>query len=408
MASPETQHKQDLLLITAAAFLRSAAISMLAVLIGLYLTKRHASAAEVGAIVTAGLAGSTVAILLVTVVGDRLNKRFLLFSIACLSALGCAVVAQSERFEILLLASFFGMLNGMGRDRGAALVIEQALLPATTTDKRRTLAFAWYNVLQDIGHGLGSLLAALPFVLEKSFALEPLLSFKSSILTAGAIFGLSGIVYLFMSRIPFLTTVAAPVWRLSGETKSRITRISTLFAIDSLAGGFITTALISIFFVQRFGVSIEALALLFFAYRVCNAISHLGAAWLAKKIGLLNTMVFTHIPSSLLLVTVAIAPSFEVAALLFLLREGLVEMDVPTRQSYVMAIVSPQERTLASGITHLVRMAGWSVPPLFAGLSMQSISLLTPLLVAAAMKITYDILLYVSFKQIKPPEEVNK
>jgi len=148
-----------------------------------------------------------------------------------------------------------------------------------------------------------------------------------------------------------------------------------------------------------------AIGVLFFGARVLNAFSHLGAAWLARRIGLVNTMVFTHIPSSLLLCTVPFAPSFGVAAVLFLIREGLVEMDVPTRQSYVMAVVRPEERTFASGVTNLVRTASWAVMPSLAGLFMQSLTLATPLFVGAGMKITYDVLLWLSFRRIRPPEE---
>ena len=182
-------------------------------------------------------------------------------------------------------------------------------------------------------------------------------------------------------------------------------KVCSLFGLDAVAGGFLTTALLSFFFVTRFGVSAAAVGLLFFGARLANALSHLGAAWLAKRFGLVNTMVFTHIPSSLLLVTVAFAPSFPVAALLFLLREGLVEMDVPTRQSYVMALVRPEERMVASGVTHLVRQAGWAVAPAFAGLFMQGVSLMAPLIIGAGMKIGYDVLLYRAFHHLPPPEE---
>ena len=144
---------------------------------------------------------------------------------------------------------------------------------------------------------------------------------------------------------------------------------------------------------------------LFFGARILNALSHLAAAWLARRIGLLNTMVFTHIPSSLLLVTMAFAPLFPVAALLFLLREGLVEMDVPTRQSYVMGVVRPEERTVASGLTHIVRLAAWAIAPAFAGLLMREGSLATPLVLGGALKIAYDIALYVAFRGIRPVEE---
>jgi len=186
-----------------------------------------------------------------------------------------------------------------------------------------------------------------------------------------------------------------------------LAKICSLFAIDSLGGGFLTSALLSVFFFERFGVGAGAIGPLFFAARVANAGSHLGAAWLAKRIGLVNTMVFTHIPSSLLLLTVPFAPTFPIAAALFLLREGLVEMDVPTRQSYVMAVVRPEERSIASGVTHLVRLAAWAVAPGFAGLFMKGVSIAAPLVIGAGMKIAYDVLLWTAFRSRKPPEEAQ-
>jgi predicted MFS family arabinose efflux permease len=196
--------------------------------------------------------------------------------------------------------------------------------------------------------------------------------------------------------------------RVSPDSRRLLLRISALFALDSLAGGFLTTALLSYFFFERFAVSEVTVAALFLGARVLNALSHLGAAWLARRIGLVNTMVFTHIPSSLLLVTVAFAPTFEIAAALFLIREGLVEMDVPTRQSYVLAVVRPEERMLASGLTHLVRLGAWALAPALAGLLMGRVGLMTPLVIGAAMKIGYDVLLYWSFRSVRPPEEVPR
>jgi hypothetical protein len=198
---------------------------------------------------------------------------------------------------------------------------------------------------------------------------------------------------------------AAPGVALKPRSRAIVARVSSLFARDSLAGGFLTTAMLSYFFFERFHVPETFVASLFFGARILNAISHLGAAWLAKRIGLVNTMVFTHIPSSVLLVTVAFAPSFAVAAALFLLREGLVEMDVPTRQSYVMAVVEPGERTMVSGITTLVRLAAWAIAPGFAGLLMTGDAMFLPLVIAAAMKIGYDLLLWRAFRGTKPPEE---
>lgn len=164
--------------------------------------------------------------------------------------------------------------------------------------------------------------------------------------------------------------------------------------------------MLSFFFFERFRVSEGVIGTLFFGARLMNAASHLGAAWIAARIGLVNTMVFTHISSRLLLVTVAFAPSFTVAAALFLLREGLVEMDVPTRQSYVLAVVRPEERTFASGITNLVRLAAWAVAPAFAAALMSGDSLYLPLVIGAGMKISYDLLLWRAFRSIPPPEEI--
>jgi MFS family permease len=172
----------------------------------------------------------------------------------------------------------------------------------------------------------------------------------------------------------------------------------------------LVTSLLAYFFYSRFQTSEVVVGFLFFAARIANAFSHLGAAWLAKRIGLVNTMVFTHIPSSILLMTVPFAPSFPVAAILFLLRESLVEMDVPTRQSYVMAVVRPDERTFASGVTHLVRLGAWSVAPSFAGALMGSGNAMmmgAPIVAGAAMKIGYDVLLYFAFRRHRPPEEEN-
>jgi predicted MFS family arabinose efflux permease len=192
---------------------------------------------------------------------------------------------------------------------------------------------------------------------------------------------------------------------LSREGRRVVTRLSALFALDSLGGGFVSAALVSYFFFERFDARGETVALLFFAARVLNALSHLAAARLARWIGLVNTMVFTHIPSSLFLASVAIVPSFPVAAALFLVRESLTEMDVPTRQSYVMAVVRPEERTVASGVTNLVRLVGWAVAPAIGGALMEGVSVAVPLVVGAALKIAYDVALWLSFRRLAPPEE---
>jgi len=391
----------------ASAFLRSLATGLLGVELGLYLSQLELGAAAIGAVIAAGLLGAAFAALVVTMFGDRLGRRATLATLCVLGAGGAAAAAVGSEAVPMGAAAFAGMLNGMGRDRGASLILEQAILPDTTTAARRTSAIAWYNVLQDIGHALGSLAAALPTLLVGWTAAAPLTAHRWT-MAAAAVLTLAPLFAI--ARLSRSVEVSQPNGRvrLTPESRRILVRISALFSIDSLAGGLLVTSLLAYFFFERFGASEAAIAGLFFGARVLNAFSHLGAAWLARRIGLVNTMVFTHIPSSLLLVTVAVAPSFEIAALLFLLREGLVEMDVPTRQSYVLAVVKPHERTIASGVTSLVRMGAWAVAPTLAGLFMQSSSLMMPLMVGAAMKIAYDLMLWREFRAIVPPEEEGR
>lgn len=392
----------DRRILYACAFLRALATGMMGVLLGIYLARLSFDAREVGFVVGAGLSGAALAALGVTLIGNRLGRRTMLVTLAVVSAGGAVVAALSSNLAVIAAAAFVGMLNGMGRDRGASLVLDQAILPATGGEERRTLGFAWYSLMQDVGHGLGALLAIVPSVLQRLTAVDAVTAFRFALAGQALLLLATAALYLRLS-----SAAEAPngTVRVSPESRKVVWKISGLFFIDALGGGFLTASVVSYFFFERFGVQEGALGLLFFGARVMNAGSHLGAAWLARRIGLVNTMVFTHIPSSLLLMTVAVAPNFWVAAVLFLLREGLVEMDVPTRQSYVMAVVKPDERTFASGVTSLVRLGGWAIAPAFAGLLMQGTSLAAPLVVGSGLKITYDVLLWLGFRSRKPPEE---
>ncbi|HYV86417.1 MAG TPA: MFS transporter [Patescibacteria group bacterium] len=386
------------------AFLRAFAVGMVSVLIGLHLGAIGYEPGVIGGVVGAGLLGCAVSALLTTWRGDRIGRRRVLVTLAATGALGGVVVAFGSSVLVVGAAAFLGMLNGMGRDRGASLIVDQVILPATAADNERTRVFAVYNVIQDSGHALGGLAAGLPDLLRRAAGIDADLAFRYAIGFYALILAATAILYMRLS--PAVEPgPSGPRARLRPESRGLLVRIAALFAIDSLAGGFLTTAMLSLFLARRFGAGAAVIGALFFGARVANALSHLAAAWLARRIGLVNTMVFTHIPSSLLLATVAWAPSFPVAAALFLLREGLVEMDVPTRQSFVVAIFSPEERTLASGVTHLVRLGAWSVAPSLAGLLMQGMSLGTPLLIGGAMKIAYDLALWTAFRRVRPPEE---
>ena len=385
-----------------AAFLRAMGLSMLAILVGAYLVALDLSPLALGTVSALGLAGCTVAATLMTLAGDRVGRRRALMATALLTGAGGLALAAVSAPWTLGVASFVGMLNVMGKDRGAALVLEQAMLPATVTDEGRTSAFAWYHVAQDLGHALGAAAAAMPLLLQ-TLGLAELPALRWAIVTASALIAISAVAYLGLSAATEANGhEGGQAMSLEGQRVVR--RLGALFLLDAIGGGFLTTSWLSAFFIERFAASIGLVAALFVGARILNAGSHLGAAWLARRIGLVNTMVFAHIPSSVLLITVAIAPNFPVAAILFLLREGLVEMDVPTRQSYLMAVIRPEDRTRASGITSLVRMGGWTIGQAAAGAAAQS-TLGLSLAIGAGMKIAYDLLLFAMFRSRKPPEE---
>jgi MFS family permease len=391
-------------LLYAAAFLRALGVGLMAVLIGLYCSQLGLSAAQIGAILSAALWGAALAAFATLTVGPRISERVLLVTLSVLPVAGAAVLLTSETFALMVAAAFVGMFSVHGRDRGAIPILEQALFPATTTDADRTRVFAWYNVLLDAGYAVGGLLAALPTLFEMSLGLTTLEAMRLSLGLFCVLYAAAAILY---AQLPPRTPGASPVGlrHLSPQSRPIVTKISLLFFLDAFGGGFIGSALFAYFFVERFGASAAAVAVLFAAGRALSAFSHLAAAWLAKRIGLVNTMVYTHVPSSLLLFTIVAADSFALAAFFFLLREALNEMDVPTRQSYVMAVVRPEERLAAAGVTALVRSGGWAAAPILAGMLMQAGGLGLPLVFAGIAKLSYDALLWREFRRVRPPEE---
>ena len=398
----------DRLLIYAAALLRGLAAGAISVLAAVYLAKRGFNEAALGVILSAGMAGVLAGTIFGTYFADKIGRRRSLVLLALAAAAGGALLVVTDTLWAAALAAFFGMLNTQGSDRGAAQALEQAILPATASDAERTQIFARYNAIADVGGAAGALLAALPALLRDRLQIAELPAYDATVLVYASLILIVALLYARLSAhaesapVPHLVDLAHDVPR---TIRRQVRKFAGLSAIDAVGGGFIGSALIAYFLYARFGVNEAELALLFVVARTVTVLSHFLAAWIARRIGLVNTMVFTHIPSSLLLLTLPIAPTFGVAAALFVLREGLSEMDVPTRQSYLMAIVPPHERAWAAGISQLARAAGRMVSPALAGAAMQAGALWLPLAAGAAIKITYDVLLWRSFRQIKPPEE---
>lgn len=378
----------DRTLIYVAALLRALGAGMTPIALAAFLKEAGRDAFEVSMIATAGLAGAALGTLAVGFLADRVGRRRSFLLLAGATAIGGTMLALGDTFAVMVAGAALGMTNAMGRDRGAAFSLEQAAIPSTTTDSRRTSAFAAYNVVLAAGHFAGPLLAGVP----------PL---RYALLVPPALAVVSAVIYCFLS--PRVDT-AAPAALVSPRSRGIIAKLSALSFVDSFGGGFLVSTLISYWFFARFDVSVAELGALFAAGAALQIASFPAAAWIARRIGLVNTMVFTHIPASLFLMAVPFAPSFGVAAALWLTREFLVEMDVPTRQSYIAAVVAPEERPMAASITNMVRQGAWALGTPLAGQAMLALAA-APLFIGGGLKIAYDLSLWFAFRNLKPPEE---
>ena len=397
----------DRVVINLAGFLRSFGVGLMGVVLGIYLSRLGFSSLTIGIVVAVGLAGASSATVIVSFFADRFGRKQSLLILSLLTATGGLALAFSPALTLLLAMVFIAMLNGTGTERSPIYALEQAVIPGLVSDQRRTWSLAFYNVLIDGGSSLGALCAGLPLILHNQIGITVLAAYKFLFLGYTVLYLATAALYLFLS--PAIEVASSPATlRIAGiapERRKVVTRLTALFSLDAFGGGFLTDALVSYWFFHRFGIAERELGVVFFVVHILNALSHMGAAWLARRIGLLNTMVFTHLPSSIFLMSVPFAPSFKWAAILFFCREVLVEMDVPTRQSYVAALVKPEERTFTSGVTNLARNVFWAVGSATAGVAMQVLGFSTPLLIGGGAKILYDALLYKSFRKLKPPEE---
>ncbi|HEY6351666.1 MAG TPA: MFS transporter [Candidatus Angelobacter sp.] len=399
---------RNLIVIYLAAWQRSFSIGLLGVVLGVFLYRQGLSAAKIGLVIAAGLAGAATATIFIAFRADHLGRRKTLVVLSLLTAIGSLPLIFHWGMPALAALAFLGMLNGMGTDRSASYALEQAVLPSLVSDQKRTWVFSWYNLVLDTSGALGALAAGLPALEQRLWNIDLAHSYRTLFMGYAALNLLAAVLYLFLSpevEVVHAGSLGEQSRLVSPEAKTMVARLSALFAIDSLGGGFLLDALVSYWFFRRFGIAEGYLAVLFFTVHLLNAVSHLGAAFLAQRIGLVKTMVFTHLPSSIFLIAVPFAPSARWAVMLFLLRESLVEMDVPTRQSYVAAVVRPVERTYASGITNLTRNVAWAVSSGVAGLFMQNIALAAPLWLGGGLKIIYDVLLWRAFRHLPPPEE---
>lgn len=396
--------ERNLTWLALAALCRSTGVGLSGVLVLLVLVRAGHDAGAATQVLASGLLGGAAGLLLVTRSVPRWGRRRTLQALSLAQALGGGLLALvAPSLPLAWLAACLGMVNGMGRDRGAALALEQAVLPSTTPDSGRTRAFARYHVVLDGGHALGAALALLPG------ALEPWLGADVAGRATLALLLPLGLLSLACHRQLDEAAEAGEAPRpppLAPASRRVLLRLCSLSALDSLGGGFLPNALLALWFSTQLGLGVGEVGLLFALGRAANALSYPLAAWLAARIGLVRTMVLTHLPSSALLLLLPLVPSAGWAVAVYLLRELLVEMDLPTRQSFAMAVVAPAERTRAAAATGLARALGWAAGALVAARLVPVMGLSSPLLVGAGLKIAYDLLLWRSMRHVQPPEEV--
>jgi len=384
---------------------RSFAYGFLSVILGLYLDAMGLSPAAIGWIFTAALGGGALMTILITAIADRFGRKILLIAGAALMALAGYVFAVSDDPILLAIAAIFGTISPSGKEVGPFLSLEQAILPQTTSDQNRTTVFSAYNLVGSFAGALGALAVGLP----TSFSLAPIYGYRFLIWSyvVSAIL-LAALFALLSPSVEAIERTESARHKL-GLRKSRrvVAKLASLFALDAFAGGFIVQSIVAYWFHLRYRTDLKALGGIFFGTNLLAALSFLAAPAIARRIGLLNAMVFTHLPSNVLLLLVPLMPNQELAVIMLLVRNSLSQLDVPTRQSYTMAVVEPEERAASAGVLSVARNAGAAIAPLFTGAVLTNPSLGLPFLLAGGLKVIYDLWIFAVFRTLKPPEEKN-
>ena len=396
---------RDAWLLFATRFARLFAYGALSVVLVFYLTGLGLTESQTGLLFSLILAGDTVISLFLTNVADRWGRRRVLFAGAILMAGAGLAFALTTNFLFLLIAGTIGVISPSGNEVGPFLPIEQAVLAHVIPAKSRTAVFAWHSLIGSFATALGSLAGGLiPGIVQSGSAATP--SGYRAVVVLYACGGLLlAVIFASLSKASEVTMGDAPKGVLGiGHSRTVVFKLATLMGLDAFGGGFVVQSLAAYWFYLKFGVHPATLGGIFFGANLFAGISALLASRLAARFGLVNTMVFTHLPSNILLIMVPLMPTLPLAITVLLLRFSISQMDVPTRQSYLMAVVRPEERSAAAGITGVARTIGASLAPWIAGLLFSNPNLLSvPFYLAGALKILYDLILYRQF--INLPEE---
>ncbi len=398
-------------------FLRLFAYGALSVVLLLYLAAIGLKSAQVGLLLTLTLVGDTLISLWITVVADRAGRRRMLIVGSVLMAFAGVLFVLTRDFLLLLIAATIGIISPSGYEVGPFLSIEQAALSHIIPNERRTSIFAWYNLAGSCATALGALVSGALVQLLQHMQASVVGSYQFIVIGYAAFGAVLGLLFTRLSRRVEVSSkdpiprVESPDRGFLGLHGSRgvVLRLSALFSLDAFAGGFVLQSIVAYWFHVRFGVQPAVLGGIFFGANILAGISALSAARVASRIGLVNTMVFTHMPSNMLLILVPLLPNLTLAIVILLLRFSISQMDVPTRQSYIMAVVSPEERSAAAGVTGVARTIGAALAPVLAGPMLANTAWLSvPFFLCGGLKIVYDLLIYRNFRKLKPPEELSQ
>jgi len=415
LPAPLSSLGRDVWLLYLTRFLRLFAYGLLSVVLVFYLVGLGLSEVQTGMVLTLTLAGDTVVSLYLTTQADRIGRRRMLVAGALLMTAAGLVFAGTSNLTLLVAAGIVGVISPSGGEVGPFLPIEQAALTHVVPAAARTEVFAWYTLAGSMGTATGALAGGLLTEALQQRAVTPLASYRTMVVVYAALGIVLAVLFTRLSRASEAaagerTGAQDALVRLFGLGASRriVAKLAALFALDAFGGGFVIQSFAAYWFYLRYGVQPAALGAIFFWANVFGGVSALVASRLAARFGLINTMVGTHLPSNVLLILVPLMPSLPLAVTLLLVRFSISQMDVPTRQSYLMAVVRPEERSAAGGVAGVARTIGASASPVIAGFFFARPSLINaPFFVAGALKIAYDLALYREFVSVRPPEEAG-
>lgn len=397
-------------IIISARGLRTFVRGSISVLLAIYFNGLGFTLIEIGLLISLGIAGSAIFTFVVSIIAERVGRKRLLILLTALSSSSLLALIFSESFFVLALFAFVG--GGFGTEGagtgGPLQPLEQASLPETAPQKRRTDLFALYGIVATAGSALGALAAGIPGLLQKTYGLQTEHSYRLVFCAFLVVLGISTSLYGFLSaRVE--VSGARRRWTNPLKLPSRriIFTLTGLFTVDRFAGSLMVRSLVAYWFATKFGIELGSIAVIFFFSSILSAVSLWLSAKIAGRIGLIKTMVFTHIPASLVFIIIPFVPSVWLAIALWQLRAFLGLMDVPARDSYTMAIVNPEERVAMAGIQNVGRSFSASIGPSVGTALWNTISASLPFIACGLIKIIYNIALFFMFRKVKPPEEVK-